>query len=112
MDGVSDAPLARWYWKTDQGHWHAYSDALCHSLEDAWSTKATRFPVDAERFVDTVKMEQRRLDLTGKARMVKREAQLALASYIFVTVGLKSDVLPTISNHGGIVTKYITEKVC
>lgn len=112
MDAVTDAPLAIWYWKTDQGHWHAYSDALCHSLEDAWSSKATRFPVDAERFVDTVKMEQRRLDLTGKARMVKREPQLELVAHIFAAVGKqKFDVLPLVSQHGGIVTKYITEKV-
>lgn len=112
MSSANDAPLALWYWKTDQGHWHAYSTVLCHSLEDAWSSKATRFPVDTERYVDTVKMEQRRLDMTGKPRAVKREPQLALVTHIFAAVGkLKFDVLPTISKHGGIATKYITEKV-
>jgi len=112
MSVANDAPLALWYWKTDQGHWHAYSTALCHSLEDAWASKATRFPVDAERYVDTIKMEQRRLDMTGKPRPVKREPQLALVTHILATVGaFPFDVLPLISKHGGIATKYITEKV-
>jgi hypothetical protein len=113
MTDANDTPLAIWYWKTDQGKWCAYSDALCSSLEDAWATKATRFPVDGERFVDTVKMLQKRLDLTGKAREVKRESHLALVTQTIAVVGkLKLDVGPMISKHGGIVTPYITSKVC
>jgi hypothetical protein len=82
------------------------------SLEDAWVNKVTRFPVDAERFVDTVKMMQRRLDMTGKARKVKREPQLALQKYVFNCAGpLRSNVGPKISQNGGIVTHYITSKV-
>lgn len=112
MTGATDAPEALWYWQTDQGHWHVYSDALCESLEDAWKNKVTRFPVDAERFVDTVKMVQRRLDMTGKQRSVKRELQLALLKHVFAFAGpLKTNVAPLVSDHGGIITPYITTKV-
>lgn len=112
MPGATDAPEALWYWQTDQGHWHVYTDALCESLEDAWKNKVTRFPVDAERFVDTVKMVQRRLDMTGKQRLVKRELQLALLKHVFAFAGpLNTNVSPLVSDHGGIITPYITTKV-
>lgn len=113
MGDAADAPNALWYWQTDQGHWHAYSAALSLALEDAHATKATRFPVDAERYVDTVKMEQRRLDHTGKARAVKREVQLALKAFTFAAVGKpRDDIVSLISDHGGIVTLFLTELVC
>lgn len=113
MAGTTDAPEALWYWQTDQGNWHAYSDALCENLEDAWKNKVTRFPVDAERFVDTVKMVQRRLDMTGKQRLVKRELQLALFKHVFALAGtLNINITPLVSQHGGIITRYITKKVC
>lgn len=112
MAAAKHAPLVLWAWKTDQGNWHAYPPALCDSLEDAWKGKVTRFPVDAERFVDTVKMVQKRLDLTGKAREVKREPQPALKHHVFAILGqLQAGTVTTISNHGGIATIYITEKV-
>lgn len=114
MTAPSALPVAIWSWKTDQGHWHAYSDALSIQLEDAHQNKVTRFPVDAERFVDTVKMEQRRLDLTGKARQVKRELQPALKAFTFAIIGAKpsDELVDLISTHGGIVTMYVTEMVC
>lgn len=112
MAAAKHAPLVVWSWKTDQGNWHAYPPALCDSLEDAWKGKVTRYPVDADRFVDTVKMVQKRLDMTGKAREVKREPQPALKHHVFAMIGpLQASVVNAISNHGGVATLYITEKV-
>lgn len=105
------APAVVWAWKTDQGNWHAYPAKLSDDLEDAWKGKVVRFPVDAERFVDTVKMVQRRLDMTGKAREVKREPQLALQNHVFAVCGVPNDLVATISKHGGLCTEYVTEKV-
>lgn len=104
---------AVWYWRTDQGNWHAYPKELQGKIEEAWKNGVTRLPVDAERFVNTVKMEQRRLDMTGKPRSIKRELVLALERYIFgVAKHVKKDPVPLISKHGGVATYYITKKVC
>lgn len=113
MAAATQASLVLWAWKTDQGNWHAYPPALCENLEDAWKGKVTRFPVDAERFVDTVKMVQRRLDMTGKAREVKRELQPALKHHVFAIIGslASATAVNQISEHCGLATLYITEKV-
>lgn len=112
MSGNNDSPEALWYWKTDQGNWHLYPKGLHAKLEDAWKNGVTRFPVDAERFVNTVKMEQRRLDMTGKVRQVQRVPVLPLEAYTFALTGkFTQDPIPLISKHGGVATHFITEKV-
>jgi hypothetical protein len=107
-----EPPAVTWSWRTDQGKWSPYSDELCLELEEAFSQGVARLPVDSERYVDTVKMEQRRTDLTGKPRAVMRKPKLILGVFTFVAVGhIRASTVQLIAKHGGVVTLHPTPKV-
>ena len=102
----------QWFWKTDQGNWSAYSLTICRDLEAAFGKGTRKWPVDSERFVDTIAMEQRRFDLTGKPRQVKRELVRPLKEQIIYLAGKpKPNWVELVSQLGGIITPFITKKV-
>ena len=72
-------PLPRWSW-LDDGGWVEYPEALERKLEAAYEAKEKSCPVDAERFVDLVSMEQKRCDNPTKRRKVKREVRAQSAT--------------------------------
>lgn len=117
-----------WLWLgDDKTTWNEYNSRISEKIEEAHKAGKTKVRVDTQRFVDLQDMVQRRYDLSGKDRPVKRVVSSSAATsgnlfegLIFFLLGSfstpKEKLSASIDSEGGLIAwgfhKRVTHVIC